>query len=199
MAVVAGSAPCLASADDDPPVQQRHLFEWGVRAGPGYQSLLASLTSDLKFTDAPNIGFDTYLRIGTDNTRWMNQVSVAFARNVGWSDYQACDDPNCGRMEGIGTSSNGQVALFTQVMFTSGFELNTNPRGEFGFLWEFGFTGGAWIDAHGGPWGSLSGLAGLKIGLGAMLFANWEVTTQFVVGDPLSAQLLVGYNVQWGR
>jgi hypothetical protein len=32
-----------------------------------------------------------------------------------------------------------------------------------------------------------------------MLFANWEVTTQFVLGDPLSAQLLVGYIVQGGR
>ena len=103
----------------------------------------------------PSIGslwnvFDTYLRVGNSNLRWMNQVSVLFARNgVQWDTednpdcvYPYCDhddeDPN----EWITTTT--PIPVFVQVMFTTGFELNTNPRGDFGFLWELGVTGGGW-------------------------------------------------------
>jgi hypothetical protein len=55
--------------------------------------------------------------------------------------------------------------------------------------------GGVWI-GPGAP--GNNGVGGLKMGMGVMLFHDWEVTTQFVVGNVLSAQFLVGHNVQFG-
>ena len=145
------------------------------------------------YSNAPTFGFDTYLRIGTDNTRWMNQVSFAFARNVGWSHYQECDPEmnNCT----ADMAPNGRIPAFFQAMFTTGIQVNTNRRGNFGFSWEIGATAGGWT----GESGAWNGVGGLKVGMGVMLFHDWEVSWQFIAGNVLSAQLLVGYNVQWGR
>ena len=198
LAVGLASAVCVADNDFEIKAP-RQLFEWGVRAGPGVQYFVPPLcimeaSCGPTYSNAPTIGFDTYLRIGTDNTRWMNQASFAFARDVTWSDEVCVSDFGTGDCPTQTTS--GTIATFIQMTFTTGLEVNTNPRGEFGFLWELGAMGGVWM-APGAP--GTNGVGGLKIGLGAMLFHDWEVTTQFIVGNVVSAQVLVGYNVQWGR
>ena len=144
---------------------------------------------------SPNIGFDTYLRIGTDNTRWMNQVSLVFTPTAHASVTWECGSYDCGGYDDY-SSSEVTIPLVVQAMFTTGFEVNTNPRGQSAFLWELGFTAGGFVGVSGSASG---GLAGLKMGLGLLFDRQWEVSWQFIAGNVMSAQLLVGYDVQWGR
>ena len=173
------------------------MFEFGLRAGPGYQYIGPIMCIDgcagTTLNDGPNVGFDLYLRWGKSNLRWQNQLSVVFARNTEWATTQYCEGaPGCVDWQ----FSGGQIPLFVQATYTTGFELNTHPRGDFGFLWGLELSLGPWMSV-GAP-GS-GGVAGFKLGLGAMLFRRWELSTQFIAGSFFSAQVLLGYNLQFGR
>jgi hypothetical protein len=184
LACAAISVPCFGAPQAEP-APASSLFELGVRAGIGTQNLTSTFflfcVGDYCEFASPTFGADVLLRLGRGHLRWENQAGVVWAPHV-WAESSTSSN-------GVSSYASGPMAATGFLLFTTGLQYNSNPGGSAAFLLEAG--GSIWRKTF---QDSVSMPLAFKCGLGAMVFSNWEITSQIMVGPLSSAQLLVGYD-----